>query len=204
MVADACQSFALDNGAFSVWRSGAEYDWDGYIEWARLWLRHPGCDWAVIPDVIDGGEAENDALIARWPRDLRGVPVWHLHEGIDRLRYLAEQWPRVAFGSSGAYQTPGSGVWWARMAEAMDMITIDGSPICQLHGLRMLDPAIFTALPFSSADSTNAARNAGNGVKWTVYAPREPWQRAGVIADRIESYNSAATWSGSVQECLAF
>src|SRR6478752_3705119 len=78
-VAEVCQSFVFDNGAFSVWKSGAVLDVPGYIAWCDEWHRHPGFDWALIPDVIDGNEADNDALLADWPRYIRGVPVWHLH-----------------------------------------------------------------------------------------------------------------------------
>lgn len=74
---EACQSFAVDNGAFSAWRGGAPVtDWSAYYGWVADVRRHPSFDWAVIPDVIDGGEAENDALLREWPhasRQLRFV-----------------------------------------------------------------------------------------------------------------------------------
>jgi len=42
------------------------------------------------------------------------------------------------------------------MNEAMRTICDDaGQPPCRLHGLRMLDPDVFTQFPFASADSTN-------------------------------------------------
>jgi hypothetical protein len=65
LVADACQSFALDNGAFSAWRAGVPVaDWTVFYEWVKLWQQHPGFDWFLIPDVIDGTEAANDALVS--------------------------------------------------------------------------------------------------------------------------------------------
>ncbi len=79
---EVCQSFAIDNGAFSAWRAGAAVtDWSGYYTWARDCMRIPSCDFAVIPDVIDGDEEANDALLAEWtlPRWF-GAPVWHMHE----------------------------------------------------------------------------------------------------------------------------
>lgn len=63
IVADVCQSFVFDNGAFSVWKKGGKLDVDGYTAWVEQWHRHPGFDWALIPDVIDGDEAANDALM---------------------------------------------------------------------------------------------------------------------------------------------
>jgi hypothetical protein len=41
----------------------------------------PACDFAVVPDVIDGTEADNDALLTEWPLGwFFGAPVWHMHE----------------------------------------------------------------------------------------------------------------------------
>jgi len=111
VAAGVCQSFALDNGAFSAWKAGQPTDWPGYYDWCAEWLSHPACDWAVIPDVIDGDEAANDALIREWPHGHRGVPVWHMHETVSRLNNLCRAWPRVAIGSSGEYATVGNGRW---------------------------------------------------------------------------------------------
>lgn len=195
IVADACQSFIFDNGAFSVWKQGGTLDVDGYIDWCREWYRHPGFDWALIPDVIDGDEADNDALIGRWPCDIRGVPVWHMHESLDRLMRLGRTYQTVALGSSGRWATPGSRSWWSRMAEAMRAVCDErGRPLCRLHGLRMLDPAIFTRLPLASADSTNAAMNGGSLDRFGLYVPPTSAQRSAVIAERIEANNSSPTW----------
>ncbi len=61
-IADVCQSFVLDNGAFSAWKSGKPLDIPGYIEWCWQWSRHPGFDWCLIPDVIDGTTEDNDRM----------------------------------------------------------------------------------------------------------------------------------------------
>lgn len=54
LVAEICQSFGLDNGAFSFWKNGKTPDsWSDYYNFVDEWRRHPGFDWAVIPDVID-------------------------------------------------------------------------------------------------------------------------------------------------------
>lgn len=173
--AEVCQSFALDNGAFTKWKEWAPItDWNPYYEFVDLWGRHPSADWAVIPDVIDGTEQDNDDLIAEWPFGPLGVPVWHFHESLGRLGALAGAWPRVALGSSGKWPTPGTRGWWHRVAEAMAAICDDsGRPRCKLHGLRMLDPAIFHRLPLASADSTNAVRNSSNYNRFGIYCPPE-------------------------------
>lgn len=204
LAAEVAQSFALDNGAFSAWKRGAVIDIAAYAEWCNHWRKHPGYDFAVIPDVIDGDASDNDRMLGVW-RNLAGdlladVPVWHLHESIDRLRYLCSAYTRVAFGSSGAYADPGSKSWRTRMHEALTAICDDkGRPPCKLHGLRMLDPTIFSQAPFASADSTNVARNLGIDAKWdrAPYAPRSKALRAAIIADRIEHHASAATYQGT-------
>lgn len=195
MVAEACQSFVFDNGAFTVWKQGGQLDVEGYFRWVEEWHRHPGFDWALIPDVIDGDEQANDRLLEAWPSSLPGVPVWHLHESIERLQRLAKQWRTVALGSSGQWSSPGSDPWWRRMGVVMAAVCDDqGRPRCRLHGLRMLDPQVFERLPLASADSTNAAVNGGSLKRFGTYLPPTAGQRAEVIASRIEAHNSAAVW----------
>lgn len=200
LVAEACQSFTLDNGAFSAWKGGRPIPttaWGPYYTWVGYWSKHPGFDWALIPDIIDGTEKDNDDLIDIWPLGKGvGVPIWHLHESLDKLRSLCAAWPRVAFGSSGDYAQIGTHDWWDRMDEAMDAACPFGYPEAKLHGLRMLDPKVFGQFPFSSADSTNVARNIGIDQAWKgTYLPANKAGRAVVLADRIESAQSASSWA---------
>lgn len=199
-----CQSFAIDNGAFSAWREGRPIqDWAPFYEWAAMCKRIPSCDFAVIPDVIDGSESDNDALLAEWPLPKWfGAPVWHMHESLERLERLASAYPRVCIGSSGEFATIGTAAWWGQMARAMRVLcNDDGEPLCRLHGLRMLDPDIFTHIPFSSADSTNIGRNIGIDVKWKGgYSPPTKEARAAVMRARIESQNSPSRWDFIVPE----
>jgi hypothetical protein len=100
--AEVCQSIVLDNGAYSAWRAGSRHDFDGYQAWVAHWLKHPAVEWAVIPDVIDGTERENDHLLAGWalPKSV-SVPVFHLHESLERLEALTV-YPRIALGDHDA------------------------------------------------------------------------------------------------------
>lgn len=203
---EVCQSFAIDNGAFSAWRSGQPVtDWSSFYEWASDCRRIPSCDFAVIPDVIDGDEAANDALLYEWPLPRWfGAPVWHLHESIGRLERLSAEWPRICIGSSGDYATIGTTFWWARMYQAMRAICDEqGRPACKLHGLRMLDPAVFTRFPLSSADSTNIGRNIGIDKRWNgPYPPAGKSARAQVMRGQIESFNAPASWDFSKVETM--
>jgi len=198
IVIEACQSFAVDNGAFSAWRAGRPIaDWAGYYEWVWRLMRVPSFDFAVIPDVIDGDEKANDALIDEWPHGkIYGAPVWHMHESLDRLARLCSEWHRVCIGSSGQWATVGDFSWWSRMAEAMNVACDkDGYPRARLHGLRMLNPDVFSSLPLASADSTNVARRVGLDQDWRQsYAPPDkPW-RGALMRARIESTNATDRW----------
>ena len=204
LVASVCQSFMIDNGAFTAWKQGKPItDWAPFYEWAAQCKLIPSCDFAVIPDVIDGSDADNDALLAEWPLPKWfGAPVWHLGSSFDRLERLASSWPRICLGSSGEFANIGTVAWWGRMAQAMRVVCDDdGRPMVRMHGLRMLDPAIFTNLPFASADSTNIAKNIGIDQAWRgTYTPPTKEARAQVMRARTEAYNAPARWGFIVPE----
>lgn len=195
LAAGICQSFALDNGAFAAWRKGEPIeDWRPYYEWAARWLKHPACDWAVIPDVIGGTEAENNALIDEWPHGTRGVPVWHTNEPIDRLVMLAADFPRVALGSCAEWDVKHVRRALGRITVALTAISDNGTPRVKVHGLRMLNPALTTVLPLSSADSTNVAFNIGHDVNWKgPYEPATKETKVDVLIERIESHPTPAS-----------
>ena len=72
---------------------------------------------------------------------------------------------------------------------------LEGRPLAKFHGLRMLNPKIFTMLPFASADSTNVGRNIGIDQAWRgTYQPPNKDMRAAVMRSRIETHNAPARW----------
>jgi hypothetical protein len=152
------QSVLLDNGAFSHWRLGKKPDWPGYYEWTDRWLDCP-TTWAIIPDIIDGTEADQDRLIGQWPHcEERGAPVWHLHESIDRLLDLLNCWPRVCFGSSRHYSEVLSPGWQRRVDQAWNEIVKRHRRVPWVHMLRGMQ-LVKREWPFASVDSTDVARN---------------------------------------------
>jgi hypothetical protein len=174
------QSVMLDNGAFSLWRAGKATDWPGYYKWAEYWLSYPST-WAVIPDVIDGSDEQNDALIAEWPFKERGAPVWHLHEPIERLCRLVDHWPRVCFGSSGQFAAVASNGWHRRVTEAFNAIARAQLPwVHMLRGMSMAG----SHYPFASVDSTDVARNHNR-----------PQNNARKMADRWDSQQCPGHWT---------
>jgi hypothetical protein len=214
IIAEVCQSFCIDNGAFSAWKQGNEFDIKGYAAFIEEWHRHPAFDWYAIPDLIDGTEQDNRIMRAKWQNICpdgawyKGVPVWHMHESLEELSYLVLAYERLAIGSSGEYSVIGNVEWWNRISDAMDVICDkEGRPKVKLHGMRMLDPTIFSHIPFSSTDSTNVARNIGIDSAWKgTYVPKTNEARAMVMMERIESHCSAARWcrqSAGVQQNLS-
>lgn len=151
------QSLLFDNGAFSTWRRGEPFDEAGYLAWLGAVLHQP--HWAVIPDVIEGHEDENNAMLARWPYGrMLGAPVWHMHESVARLLWLADTWPRVCIGSSAQYADIGTPTWCGRMDEAFNELAKRHARLPWVHGLRMLGMC-GSEWPLASADSTNVAQN---------------------------------------------
>ncbi len=177
----------LDNGAFSAYTRGLPIDWHDFYDWCYSNLRDER-DWCVIPDVIDGGESDNDQLIREFPRDLPGAPVWHLHESLGRLKTLADKFERVCFGSSGPYWSVGSPIWQCRMDEAFTMLYANGRPDCKFHMMRGL--GVLDLYPFASADSTNVARSF-----WVKEGTDdEKHARLQLIRDRSEVKLPPKTW----------
>lgn len=149
------QSVMWDNGAFTFRERGG-LDPDAFARWVEPRLGHP--HWAVVPDVIDGDEAEQRALVAAWPhpREL-SAPVWHMVLSIDWLLDLAGDWPRICFGSTRKYWQVGSEAWERRADEAWNALERRGLRPW-VHMLRGMD-LCGDRWPFASADSVNVARN---------------------------------------------
>lgn len=188
----------LDNGAFSTWKGAAndnQMDWDAhwtrYYQWVQLWYHR--IEWFIVPDVIEGSEAENDNLVARVPAVLRdkAVPVWHSDESIGRFVRLCEQFDRVAIGCCGPHRSIRSPAWRRRMDEAFSAIYIDRKLPVKIHGLRMLDGRALSQFPFDSADSTNVAINTPK-TKYKFPQVTDKLHRVGILRAAIEKVSPPA------------
>jgi len=181
------QSVMLDNGAYTTWKGKSRRiaSWDRWARWAEPWLAYP-TTWAVLPDVIDGSEEENDELVERW-RDLGStIPVWHLHESLERLQRLVEEFGMVCFGSSGAYALIGTYHWHRRVEQAFDALADEEGRVPWVHMLRGMSVIPDRLYPFASVDSTDIGRN---------HAREHNTARA--LAERWDGIQAPALWQPS-------
>lgn len=181
------QSVMLDNGAFSKWKSGKETDWIAYYDWCDEWLGYP-TTWAVIPDVIDAGTQEQDALLREWPHSHRGAPVWHMDEPINRLLQLCDAWPRVCIGSTDQYRNVLSDPWCRRIDEAFNEVSARHRHLPWLHMLRGMQLS-GRHWPFASVDSTDIAQNH-----------HLPHRSPRAMADRWDAMQTPGAWSARPQQ----
>jgi len=186
-VHDIGQSVMLDNGAFSAWKRGHAVDWPKYYEWCDRWLVYP-TTWAIIPDVIDAGTQEQDALLREWPHGDRGVPVWHMDEPMDRLLRLCDEWPRVAIGSTDEFKKVLSPIWCRRIDEAWNEISMRHTKLPWIHMLRGMQLSGME-WPFASVDSTDIAQNH-----------HLPHRGPRKMADRWDSMQTPGIWVQNHQQ----
>jgi len=148
------QSIMWDNGAFSAYTKGKAFDPNGYYDWLEDKLF--GANWAVIPDVIGGDVDEQSVYLRQWPypRHL-SCAVWHMDLPIDWLLELSDEYPRIAFGSSGQYWKVNSPEWQKRADEAWEALerTNNRNWVHMMRGLKVKG----RRWPFASADSCNVA-----------------------------------------------
>lgn len=166
----------LDNGAFTAWRRGMTLDsnhWAGFWRWAVDIMQRCPQAVAVIPDVIEGSEADNwrmaqEAVRDHVPYELTGrlMFVWHMNESLERLVIAARIFNFIAFGSCSEYDIMrGHGrqsAYGRRCALALTALRaataigkIPEHP--WLHMMRGL--GALHAWGFNSADSCNIAIN---------------------------------------------
>ncbi len=180
------QSIIWDNGGFNAFTQGKVVNRDKLYAWLEPRLGHP--HFAVIPDVIDGSVEQQKALVAEWPFDAwLGAPVWHTALPLDYLIELADEWPRICFGSSGRYWQVGSDDWCRRTDEAFNALAKRG-PLPWVHMLRGMALA-GDVWPFASVDSVNVARNFKD-------AKTDPER----MARRIDAVQSPIKWNLQPQQ----
>jgi hypothetical protein len=177
----------FDNGAFSIKTKGGTLDIPAYHKWLEPRIGHP--HWAIVPDEIDGAVEQQRTMLESWPFPPElSAPVWHMALPIDYLLELADEWPRVCFGSSGQYWQVGSPDWARRADAAFNALAKAHRYLPWIHMMRGLALA-GDLWPFASADSTNVARN----FKDTNTDP-------GRMALRIDAVQCPSRWETRYQQ----
>lgn len=192
----------VDNGAFSAWQAGVntmtdESYLEGFAAWANDILARCPQAIAVLPDVIDGTEAQNAQLVAEtmtmFPAD-RVMPVWHMHESFDYLLQLCEGFGYIAIGSSGQFAKVGTPEWTARLQAAMAAIgeweeNSNGAYVRpRIHMMRAQSQAHL--FDFDSSDSTNVAVNHG---RYRAEGPGHVGRFAARVDAKIQASAGPAT-----------
>jgi len=190
-VKNQSSGFILDNGAFTLWKKGfGDVDVYKYIDFVKSFDSCDNYDYSFIPDKIDGTEKQNDDYIEKWLNlygDFKSVPVWHYHESFDRLRLLLASFDMVALGSSGEYATINSVDWKNRTNKIFEVYR-NMNCLTKLHGLRVLNPKIFTQYEYFSGDSSNLGRNNGSYMK--RHGLKDRYEAMVLMAKNLEKYQS--------------
>ena len=159
----------LDNGAFTAWKQGREYDARGFWVWANEAMGVYPNAIAVIPDTIDGGTEDDNWMLAaeairgglaEYPE--RCMFVWHTNDSMEQLKRAATLFNFIAIGSCEEHDIQEHfPEFLARCHKASAFI--EGVELMTgrrpwVHVMRGLGKC--HKFPrFDSADSTNVARN---------------------------------------------
>lgn len=178
----------LDNGAFTTWRQGKQFDEAGFWSWANEAQEIYPQAVAVIPDVIDGTEEENWVAAARAIRGglaefpERTMFCWHTNDSLEQLTKACLLFNFLAIGSCQEHdiQTRYQ-AFLERIREANAQIEYVDTFYGRrpwVHVMRGLGKA-HDFIRFDSADSSNLARN-----HWRYKGQPGHVQ---LMADRIEA-----------------
>lgn len=158
----------LDNGAFTTWRQGREFDEIGFWKWANAaQALYPNAV-AVIPDKIEGSERDNLLLASRAIRGgLAQFPercmfVWHTNDSMEQLKKACLVFNFLAIGSCAEHDIqrhwPEFSARIKKASAAIDAVEVTAGRRPWIHVMRGLGKA-HKFLRFDSADSSNIARN---------------------------------------------
>lgn len=194
----------LDNGAFSIWKSGqGAIDREAFWLWANQVQAICPQAVAVIPDVIEGDERANllelswavREGLAAFPE--RTMSIWHMDDSLDYLETQARLFNFVGIGSCAQFDVQRRRAdYLARIREASDVI----DQVEREHNRRpwvhlMRGLGVFADLTrFESADSTNVARNHCR------HKQTHGDDRARYLADRIRSQVDQAVEAAQVED----
>lgn len=154
------RDWSLDSGAFSVERSGARIDLQGYIDDVKRWRDgpHPPCEVFAL-DVIGDWRASLRNTEEMWKHGIEAIPCFHVGEPESVLLGLARDYPKIALGGAVGYRDK---VEWARQCFARIWPK-------RIHGFGYGAPSGLRAVPWDSVDATSWFTNPTVGNRWHGY-----------------------------------
>ncbi len=107
--------YALDNGAWSAFKAGTEFNVDAFV--AAVVLIGRGADWVVVPDIVQGGAASLE-LSRKWlPWVLDNAPAGLIavQDGmtVDEIAPLLSPRVGIFVGGSTEFKEQTMGMWAA-------------------------------------------------------------------------------------------
>lgn len=146
------RDIVLDCGAFSLWKSGRQFDKKEYVKFCN-WKGHQ-FQFVIAPDIIGGTEQENLDSALQFQQDYAAeniVPVFHENEDVNLIqKYLDAGFKKIALGAT---VSRGKGA----IHEWLDMVFKAYPPgEIKYHGLGMTQKTtlIYYKELFHSVDST--------------------------------------------------
>ena len=188
------QILMLDNGAFTAWKSGKQFDPLAFVNWAAPIVRRCPQAVAVVPDVIGGSPQDNaellhDFISMAWDAGCpdmidRSMVVWHMDEPLDHLDYLLQACQYLAIGSAGQWSKVGTVSWHARMRDAMRVIDDYSASFHRpwIHLMRAQSQA-----HLYQVDSSDSCSVAVNHCRYRAEGPGHVRRYADRVRNRIDA-----------------
>lgn len=158
----------LDNGAFTTWKQGRDFDEQGFWDWANAAQDLYPQAVAVIPDKITGNEEDNWMMAARAIRGglakypERTMFIWHTNDSIAQLKKACLLFNFIGIGSCEGTDIILEWAAFEKRIQEANMTIEAVDIICGrrpwVHIMRGLGK-YHKFRRFDSADSSNIARN---------------------------------------------
>lgn len=142
------RDWVLDSGAFSAHNSGTAISLQSYIDTAKRLLETDGKLTEVFAlDVIGNGKASLRNCEEMWRQGIPAIPTYHRGSPETELKYLAENYPKIALGGvamlRGDAKMKWAGQCFARVWPK------------KIHGFGFGTESQVLGLPWHSVDATN-------------------------------------------------
>jgi hypothetical protein len=150
--------WVLDSGAYTAHSQGFTIDVEEYIEFCLEALQHQTRLTMVFGLDVIGDEKKTLKNCERmWEAGIPAVPTYHVDEPEAYLKYIAQEFPKIALGGVAARQ--GMKLKWAEQCFARVWPK-------KIHGFAYGTPQSILRLPFHTTDSSNWERGPLQWGEW--------------------------------------